>query len=91
MPNNDERDVHLLASALKGCPPIHIEIDAACACVLLSQLQLALRYPMNRGYSAQEARRIADAIQEAIGRHSPEAFRLLERGWHEVYDRPARN
>jgi len=57
------------------------------AWVLLSQLQLALRHPLNTGLSARVARRLADRFTEiAAPANAPTLVEIARRGWQPEYD-----
>lgn len=84
-----DNEIDIFTAALgKVREPVVLELTVAQALVLIVQLQLACRHPSNIGPTRRTAEGIARVIQDAIGRDSPEAGRLLERGWHEVFDVP---
>lgn len=78
----------LLATHCAGLQPTILDLDAGAACVLLAQLQLALRHPGNRGYSADIARRIADDLIAYLAAGDPTIEMLLRRGDNPTYDAP---
>lgn len=47
-------------------PIINVEIDAASICVLIAQLQLALRHPSNCGYGSQIASAFCHSLLHTI-------------------------
>lgn len=65
--------------------PVILELTKLQAWSLLSQLQLALRHPENKGPTSDIAREIAGAIQEKIAT-SPALAEVARRGWDKRYD-----
>jgi hypothetical protein len=64
--------------------PVMLEMDKVTAWCLLSNLQLALRHPGNKGPSSQIARNVAMNIQAAICPEPESALaRVAEQGWDE--------
>jgi hypothetical protein len=53
---------------------------------MVSQLQLALRHPRNRGATAEGARRVLDQVIAAIASVDAEAGELLRLGNQREYD-----
>lgn len=82
-------DVDDFVAALRSVrEPIVLQMTLDQAVTLIANIQLACRHPGNRGPSRKIAEAIARVVQDAIAQESPEAGRLLERGWHQVYDVP---
>lgn len=64
-----------------------IEIGAVNATCLIAIIQLACRHPGLRGSESRKyAERFARTLQEELGRRNADLGRLLERGWHKVFD-----
>lgn len=65
--------------------PVHLNATAAIA--LISLVQLACRHPgVRMGGLRQDGEYLARELQQRLAESSPELGRLLERGWHEVFD-----
>lgn len=62
-----------------------LQMSAMDAWIVMSQIQLAVRHPMNFGPSAVIAERIARQIQAEVAT-SPTLAAVAERGWHRVHD-----
>jgi crotonobetainyl-CoA:carnitine CoA-transferase CaiB-like acyl-CoA transferase len=62
---------------------IVIEIDIVTAMALISQIQLALRHPANKGTAAHIARHVIDGI---IAQLPPAMQELAKLGYDERYD-----
>lgn len=69
-------------------PGVILEMGAAEALILLSQLQLALRHPANQGPGAAFVRDMTTRIEAHLGA-TPGLRWLIARGWDPSYDVPA--
>lgn len=79
-------DFKAIAAVLEKTEPITLEIEPIFLFVLVGTVQLALRYPGNRGASADIARKAAIAFQQALGEIDPAIAQALEQGWHPEFD-----
>jgi hypothetical protein len=88
-------DEEVLAAAcerLAAHGPVRLDLGVAECVTLIAVIQLASRHPAARSSpSIQEAVAIARQIQDGMAAREPDIGRLLERGWHSVFDveRPA--
>lgn len=69
-------------------PGVILEMNAAEALLLIGQLQLALRHPLNQGPGAAFVRDITRRIETHLGT-TPGMRWLIARGWDPSYDVPA--
>jgi hypothetical protein len=68
---------------------IVVDLDVQTAVVLIGALQLACRHPAAKSSpTLRSAAEIARALQSLLAARDEELGRLLERGWHEVFDVP---
>lgn len=76
---------HYEFNALKDKPLVPILISPLDIWIILSQMQLALRHPENKGASSKMARDIARQLQEIV---APEGAlkQVAEMGWQEEFD-----
>lgn len=65
---------------------IDLTIGIVEAFILLSQLQLSLRHPMNIGRSAEIAKHIAHSLTELILSCEPQLAGVIEMGWNPDFD-----
>jgi hypothetical protein len=83
----DAAEVAGLVGALRDRRPVDLSLSVSTAVELVSVIQLASRHPAARG--SPTIRRVVDLarrLHRELEIHSPELGRLLERGWHEVWD-----
>lgn len=68
-----------------------LEVTLSCldGLALVSELQLALRHPMNVGPAAIRAERVARCVQAELTKIVPELGPVLELGWNPDYDQPS--
>lgn len=66
--------------------PVVLEMSFVDAFVLICQLQLALRCPGNNSESARLTKEMCQKLQTGLASRVPEAFAVLERGWHSEFD-----
>lgn len=66
--------------------PVNIEIDGLMTFMLISQLQLALRHPSNRGGTSEDIRQFTVQLQNQLAKRSPAIKSILEKGWHPEFD-----
>ena len=71
---------------LRSLPLFHLEISPVNALMLVSQLQLALRHPENKGEAAHQMKGLALLIQGELMNQVPELSNLLNAGWHPEFD-----
>jgi nucleoside-triphosphatase THEP1 len=65
--------------------PVHLNAHAIVT--LIAVIQLARRHPMAKASkSIQDAVMLARKLQDHLDGHAPGIGRLLEKGWHEVFD-----
>jgi hypothetical protein len=87
--SEDDFDAVAVCDRLKAMPDLQIEMRADQLFTLIAMIQLASRHPGTRGSSAaEEVIAIARDLQEKVFGPEAELDRLLERGWHEVFDVP---
>lgn len=72
-------------SQLSNVPSIDIQISPLAAWCLVAQIQLASRHPKNGGFTAREARQVADAITLILPL-SDVGRRFLDKGWNPDLD-----
>jgi len=65
--------------------PIELLLSKLQAWALLSQLQLALRHPENKGTTAAIAKHFAEVIQKQVAK-TPALAEVAKRGWDSQYD-----
>ena len=65
--------------------PIELLLSKLQAWALLSQLQLALRHPENKGATADIAKHFAEEIQKKVAT-TPALAEVAKRGWDPKYD-----
>jgi hypothetical protein len=65
----------------KAGAPVVLELSPVDAYTLLSQIQVALRHPENKGPTAEGARRIARQIEELLAPPGSAMREMSERGW----------
>lgn len=65
--------------------PIELLLSKLQAWALLSQLQLALRHPENKGTTADVGRHFAKEIERQVAK-TPALAEVARRGWNEKYD-----
>ena len=65
--------------------PIMLEMGAGLAVGLIGTIQLACRHPRFTGETRRMVEGMARELQRDLEAVNP-AFRLLERGWHPVFD-----
>lgn len=65
---------------------IEFATTPARAYILISQIQLALRHPQNKGAAAEAARDLALNLTEAVCHFIPDARESLEQGWNPSCD-----
>ncbi len=71
---------------LQSRPAIQLTLKPVEAWALMSELQLALRHPLNKGGTAKIAMKIAQSLQEQLS--ITETLRkVAEMGWHAEFDR----
>ncbi len=80
-----EIDFHRDFSLLQSKPPITITLSAVEAWVLMSQLQLALRHPKNKGSSAAIVMKIAQNLQDELA-ITDVLKEVAEMGWRKEFD-----
>jgi hypothetical protein len=83
--NDDELLQQFLAelrAAELSRPPVLLTLPLSEAFMLLAQLQLALRHPLNHGSGSKWARHVAKHLQKLLS-VSPAMSAIAERGWHE--------
>jgi hypothetical protein len=66
-------------------PEVTVKLSALEAWILMSQIQLALRHPENKGEPAKIVETIARTIQKEFD-VDPVLTELAEQGWHAEYD-----
>ncbi|HTU18534.1 MAG TPA: hypothetical protein VMG10_10780 [Gemmataceae bacterium] len=72
--------------------PLLVELSPTQAVSIIGIIQLACRHPGTRGSASREtAEAFARLMQASLERRSPDLGRLVERGWHEVFDVPTEN
>lgn len=81
-------EMRRVATILARIPDIEFCVDAAGVFALIGQIQLVCRHPGNVGRSRTWAEGFARELQNCLAVHSPELGRLVERGWHAVFDVP---
>lgn len=69
-------------------PPLTLTLSPGRSAMLVALLQLTCRHPGNLGASRDLAEEVGRRLQDALARHSEALGRVLERGWHEVFDVP---
>lgn len=73
--------------ALKG-QRIFLDLPAVGVLLVLSNLQLALRHPLNTGPSSELARELARTFEAALGQYGlPEIAALARAGWGSELER----
>jgi len=65
---------------------LQLELTALEAMTLLSQMQLALRHPANRGPSADLVRKIAQVLEQFLAKLGPATAEICRRGWEPEHD-----
>lgn len=82
-------DFNDLAEGIAQCRGISLELEASDAVYLISVIQLASRHPTGRlSPTVQRVLTLARGLQDALAEQSPDVGRILEQGWHEVFDVP---
>lgn len=66
--------------------PIEMVTTPARLFILLGQLQLALRHPMNTGSSREVAEQVFNNMAKTLYQFHPEAQELIEQGWDTTLD-----
>jgi hypothetical protein len=74
------------AFAAFGPQSVTLDLSGLELLVMVSQLQLALRHPGNKGAGAETARALARRIINHLRTISPAFGAVFERGWLEQYD-----
>lgn len=83
----EEKDIAELDELLNGFPEIHIELPVEVIVSVIATIQLAHRHPMARfSRTVKEAVRFARTLQDGMDSVRPGIGRLIEKGWHEVFD-----
>ncbi|AFZ15578.1 hypothetical protein Cri9333_4809 (plasmid) [Crinalium epipsammum PCC 9333] len=67
--------------ALKDAPPVPLYIDKLTALAIINNIQLALKQPENKGWSAESGKAIALQLQELFSPNSA-IYQVLEMGWN---------
>ena len=65
---------------------IVLNIDGELAIILVSQLQLALRHPVNNGPSSKSVKQFALMLQNKLRGIDASVDIVLEMGWNPDYD-----
>ena len=69
-------------------PSLHLDLDWLTVIGIVSQLQLALRHPLNRGdRTARAARELIDKITAQVEAHAPALAAIMRLGDDPKYDR----
>ena len=76
--------------SLKNEPPVPVYLPKLAALALVTQIQLALRHPENKGWNAEQGKSIARELQALFNKNSA-TYQILEKGWHEEFDRTPAN
>ncbi len=89
--NDDENDEKLFIQEVLRLNQLHptviLEVDVATAVQLIAVIQLVNRHPAAAySESLKLAAGFARRVQEDLAKESPELGRLLEKGWHQVFD-----
>ena len=71
--------------------PIRLDIDGLFAFQIITQIQLALRHPQNRGETSDRTRKFAIDLQNGIVDRVPEIKSILDKGWHPEWDVDLKN
>ena len=74
------------AIALLKDLPVNFSIDGLTTFMIISQLQLAMRHPGNRGQTSQVVRDIVIDLQNQLQTRSPDIKPILDKGWHPEFD-----
>ncbi len=80
-----ERDFIKDFPKLLKLPPVLIELSAVNAWQLMSQLQLALRHPLNKGPAAKFSLNLAKQLQGQLA-ITETLKEVAEMGWHPEFD-----
>ena len=75
---------------MKNEPPVPVYLPKLAALALVTQIQLALRHPENKGWNAEQGKSIARELQALFNKNSA-TYQILEKGWHEEFDRTPAN
>jgi hypothetical protein len=88
--SNKSTDVKDLADGLERLQRRHglfvADLDFSSVCVLIAQVQLALRHPCKRGESAVQARGIIEAMIGKLADTEPRVAELLRMGFDPQHD-----
>jgi hypothetical protein len=77
----------ILTRELAKCHRLKIDLPPEMAVSLIAVIQLAKRHPQAKWTKVMDTvTTFARYLQETLGESSPEIDRLLELGWHEVFD-----
>lgn len=86
--NAEEREFADGLAAAEAMGTVALEIDVTYAVALVVLIQLAGRHPGTRGSpTMRQGEQLARLVQDELARRAPTLGRLLERGWHEAFDR----
>jgi len=92
MTKSYDREVAKLADHIEFLTAKHghftIEIDFAIVTCLIASLQLALRHPGNKGYTAKTMRGFIEDLMLKLDKSSPGIAALLRRGDNPALDVP---
>lgn len=85
--DEDVQSLGLMSEHLKTHPGIDLEMPATMWWIVISQMQLALRHPKNKGASAKHAREILDRLIVRMANGNADIETLLRRGDDPRFDR----
>lgn len=73
--------------ALKDTPPVPMYIEKLAAIAIITNIQLALRYPGNNNWSAEQGKAIALQLQQLFPTDSA-IYKVIEMGFNTIFDSP---
>ena len=83
---NANTEMSEAAAAIGRAPNVDLQLGPHPAFALVGLLQLACRHPGLQGSCRALAETLGRKIQAELGQREPILGRLLERGWHPVFD-----